>query len=108
MESNTSLLEAIHYKEADVIRRLAAAHQAVQSAVKLAQQQAHEQVLTAENLGRQEGEAQGQQLMAQAEREATAIVAQAQAEAITWRTTVETHLETAVTRAVALVLRKTS
>lgn len=100
----SSLLEAVHQKEADVTRRLAAAQQAAQAAVALAQRHAHERVQMAQMQGQQAGEAQGQQQLAQTAVEAAAIIADAKAKIENWHFILQTQMETAVSRAVALVL----
>lgn len=98
------LLDAIRHVEAEVKRRLAAERLAAQLTITQTEQHAHELVAAAEADGQREGEAQRRQAQHDAERLGEALVASARLEAERLHRLGEAQLNTAITRAIEIVL----
>jgi vacuolar-type H+-ATPase subunit H len=100
----SSPLDQIRQAEAEVTRQLAAARKAAEAALEDARSQAAQLKRKARENGRLDGEAQCRETISQAQREACAIVAQAQNREEGLRQQGELRMEAAVRFAVAVVM----
>ncbi len=103
-DSSFSPLDIIRNKEAEVTRRLAATREAVANEIAAARQRAQEQIARAEERGRSAGEAQRHSILDDVEKEAQAIITQADAEAEVLRHITYEQMEAAVKHALDIVL----
>lgn len=99
-----SPLDQIRQAEADVTRRIAAARQAAEDAIREAQAQAADLKRQAREIGRQEGLADYQATVSRAEDEARKVIAQAHGQAESLRRRGDLFGETAARCAIAVVL----
>ncbi len=100
----SSPLDLIRRKEAEVKRHLVAESQAAEQIVADAERRARALVAAAEAEGRQEGEAQRQAARAEAERRSVEIVAQARSAAASLQIKAEKVVDALAARAVKFIL----
>jgi hydrogenase 3 maturation protease len=101
-------LEIIRAREAEVTRRLAAAREAAVADVAVAEGRARQLISQTQAEGQREGEAQRQRLLAEAELEAAAILAQAADEVARLQHISQTQMAAAVARALNIVIGDSS
>jgi vacuolar-type H+-ATPase subunit H len=99
-----SPLDQIRQAEAEVARRIAAAHQAAEVAVNEAQAQAQDLAHKARKAGHREGQAQYQETISRAKDRAHELVAQAHDQAEDLHCKGELRMEAAARRALAIVI----
>jgi vacuolar-type H+-ATPase subunit H len=104
IEEELSLLDQIRQTEAEVTRRVAAAHEAAQRTVEQAQAQRLQWIEQARVAGRKEGESRYKEIIAKAEEEARIIILHAQNRVDEIRSRGERCTEDAVEQALNIVL----
>lgn len=103
-EIDLSPLDQIRQTEAEVIRRIAAAHQAAEQIIGDARQEAARIKKQAGDVGHLEGQARFKEIVSKAEVEAQALIIQAQQQAEELRRRGDQNMDRAVVQVVQIIL----
>lgn len=103
-ENLLSPLDQIRQLETEIIRQVAAAHQDAERILADARQEAAQIKNLAKETGRQEGQTRYQEIVSKADRDARALVAQAQRRSDELSQKGERHMELAVRRVIEIIL----